>query len=59
MTLATIQQLVRIGLYSVGGLLLGQGVADGELYQQVIGASGVIVSFLWWLIWERNRLESK
>lgn len=56
MNLGTIQQLVRIVLYSIGGMFLGTGVADGELYQQVLGASGVIVAFAWWFFWERNRV---
>ena len=59
MNVGTIQQLVRIVLYSAGGLFLGQGVADGELFQQVLGASGVVVAFVWWLVFERNRLEGK
>jgi hypothetical protein len=55
MNLGTVQQLVRIILYSVGGLLFGQGVADGDLFQQLLGASGSIVAFAWWLVWERKR----
>ncbi len=59
MNVGTIQQLVRIVLYSAGGIFFGQGVADGELFQQVLGASGVIVAFVWWLAFERNRIASK
>ncbi len=59
MNLGTLQQLVRIALYSVGGVAFGSGVADGELFQQLLGASGVVVAFLWWLVFERNRLENK
>jgi hypothetical protein len=57
--LETIQQLVRIVLYAAGGTLLGNGIADGELFQQVLGASGAIVAFVWWLVFERNRLAGK
>lgn len=49
-----VQQLVRIVLYALGGSLLGDGFADGELFQQVLGASSVIVAFIWWLFWERK-----
>lgn len=59
MNLGTIQQLVRIVLYSAGGIFFGSGVADGDLFQQVLGASGAIVAFFWWLFFEKNRLESK
>lgn len=57
MNLETIQQLVRIALYAAGGTLLGTGTADGDLFQQVLGASGAIVAFIWWIVFERNRLE--
>ncbi len=59
MNLGTIQQLVRIVFYSAGGLLFGQGVADGDLFQQLLGASGSIVAFAWWLLFEKNRLSDK
>ena len=36
MNLGTLQQLVRIALYSVGGVAFGSGVADGELFQQFL-----------------------
>lgn len=59
MNLETIQQLVRIVLYAAGGTLLGTGIADGEMFQQVLGASGAVVAFIWWLVFERNRLAGK
>lgn len=49
-----VQQLVRIVLYAVGGTVFGDAFADGELFQQVIGAATVFVAFVWWFIWERN-----
>lgn len=50
----TIQQLVRIVLYAIGGTVFGDAIADGEMFQQVIGASTVIISFIWWFVWDRN-----
>jgi hypothetical protein len=44
-------------MYSGGSMLLGQGIADGEMFQAVIGATGPIVAFIWWFFWERNRVS--
>jgi hypothetical protein len=57
MNAGTLQQLVRIVMYSGGSMLLGQGIADGEMFQAVIGATGPIVAFIWWFFWERNRVS--
>ena len=57
MNLGTIQQLVRIVLYSAGGVFFGSGVADGDLFQQLLGASGAIVAFLWWIWFEKDRVS--
>lgn len=51
----TIQQLVRIILYSVGAFLLGEDIAKGELFQGLIGGALSVGAFLWWWVWERNR----
>ncbi|MFV0512490.1 MAG: hypothetical protein ACK5MY_02470 [Jhaorihella sp.] len=54
MQLGTIEQLVRIVAYMVGSYLLGEGVADSEIYQTAIGGIVNVVSFLWWLVRERQ-----
>lgn len=54
----TIQQFIRILLYTLGGLLFGDGFADTEIYQQFIGGVLAVGSFVWWYFWERNRPEA-
>lgn len=51
----TVQQLIRIGGYAVGGAIFGQAVADGAAFQQALGGVISIVSFAWWWFWERKR----
>lgn len=51
----TVQQIIRIGLYSGGSFFFGQQVADGNLYQAAIGGVLAIGAFAWWLVFERNR----
>ncbi|MCV0395494.1 MAG: hypothetical protein K5872_22360 [Rhizobiaceae bacterium] len=55
MNLDSIQQVIRILLYAIGGYVLGDGVAEGEMFQQAVGGAMAIVSFGWWMLWERNR----
>jgi membrane protein DedA with SNARE-associated domain len=55
MTWDSIQQLVRIVLYAIGGYLFGESVADGELYQGVISGVLGIGAFVWWWVWNRDR----
>lgn len=57
MNVDTVQQLIRIVLYSVGAFVLGNGVADGELFQAALGSIGPIIAFIWWLVWERKRVK--
>jgi hypothetical protein len=55
MTWDTLQQFVRIVLYTVGAYLFGSEVADGATYQGAIGGALAIGAFIWWLIYERNK----
>lgn len=54
MTWQSIQQFVRIALYTAGGFFLGEGVMDGDLAQDAIGGVVAIGAFVWWLVWERD-----
>lgn len=58
MNAGTIQQLVRIVLYTGGSVVLGQGIADGEMFQAALGGLAPVIAFLWWLLWERNRVNN-
>lgn len=51
----SIQQVLRIVLYAIGGYFLGEGVTEGEAFTQAVGGFLAVASFVWWLIWERNR----
>lgn len=55
MTWDTVQQLVRIILYSLGAFFFGDATANGELYQGLIGGALNVGAFLWWFFWERAR----
>lgn len=53
---STIEQLIRIGSYTVGSYFLGDAVANGQTFQAAIGGAIAIGAFLWWLVFERNRV---
>lgn len=55
MTWESIQQVLRIVLYAVGGYFLGEGVTQGEMFTQAVGGVLAVGSFIWWAVWERNR----
>lgn len=50
----TIQQVLRILLYTGGGWLFGQSVADGAMYQAAVGGILSLGAFVWWYFWNRN-----
>lgn len=51
----TVQQVIRIGGYALGGYFLGEGVADSDLFQQALGGAVSVAAFAWWFFWERKR----
>lgn len=51
----SIQQLLRIVLYAVGGYFFGEGITQGEAFTQAVGGVLAVGSFVWWMVWERNR----
>lgn len=51
----TIQQVIRIAMYSGGSYFFGDAVASGSLYQAAIGGVVALGAFVWWFFWERNR----
>lgn len=55
MTWDSIQQILRIILYSGGGMVFGDAVAQGELYKAAVGGVLAVGAFMWWLLWERKR----
>lgn len=55
MSFETISQLVRIVAYAVGGFFLGQGIADGQLFQAALSGLVSIAAFVWWLAVENRK----
>ena len=54
----TIQQLIRIIMYAGGSFFLGDAIANGELYTAMVSGVVSVGAFLWWFLWERNRVET-
>lgn len=52
---STIEQLIRIIGYAAGAYFLGDGVANGEMFQAALGGLVAVGSFAWWLIFEQTR----
>jgi hypothetical protein len=55
MTWDTIQQLIRIVLYSIGAFLLGDAVAAGDQFQGLIGGIVNVGAFAWWWFLGRHQ----
>lgn len=51
----SIQQVLRIVLYTAGGYIFGEQVAEGEMFQAAVGGLMAAGAFAWWAIWERKR----
>lgn len=51
----TVQQLIRIAAYSGGTWVFGEGVTNGELYQQAVGGVMAVGAFLWWMYVESTK----
>ena len=49
-----VQQVLRIIIFSAAGWLFGQGVTEGELFQQAVGGLLSVGAFAWWLVWEHK-----
>lgn len=54
----SVQQVVRIILYALGGYFFGEGVTDSSWFQQAVGGVLAVGSFAWWMIWDRSRETS-
>lgn len=54
---STIQQLIRILLYTAGSVVFGDAIASGEVYQSAIGGVVAVAAFVWWIFHERKTLK--
>lgn len=55
MTWDSIQQILRIVLNAGGAALLGNSVAQGELYQAAVGGALSIGAFVWWMVYQSSK----
>jgi hypothetical protein len=55
MTWDSIQQIIRILAYAIGGYALGEGVTQGETFQAAVGGLISVGAFVWWAIRERTK----
>jgi hypothetical protein len=55
MTWDTVQQVLRIVLNALGGILIGKGYLSEEMSVTLVGGILSIGSVLWWMFWDKNR----
>lgn len=56
MNWSTIEQLIRILAYTGGSYFLGDAVANGDMFKAAITGAVAVAAFVWWLVFERNRI---
>lgn len=54
----TAQQLLRIILNFIGGLLISRGILTDELMTQLSGGIMSVASVAWWFIWNQKQIKS-
>ena len=54
MQLGTLEQLIRIAIYTGASYWLGESVAQGEMVQAAIGGFIAVLNFGWWVFRERQ-----
>jgi hypothetical protein len=54
----TLQQLVRIIMQVVAGMLVSKGVLTEEMGVTLTGAIVSLGSVLWWVLWQRTRITT-
>lgn len=57
MSWSTLQQLIRIALYSIAAYFLGEGTADSSVVQEAISGAVMIAAFGWWVFHEKSKGE--
>lgn len=50
----SIEQVLRILCYAMGGYLLGEGVVESNTFQSAVGGFLSIGAFIWWIFWEKG-----
>lgn len=52
--MSPIVQAIRIALQIGGGVILGDGISDGEPFQAAIGGLVNFLTFCWWAYQQHN-----
>lgn len=47
--MTSIEQIIRIGLFTAGGYFLGEGVANSEMFQTAVSGAIQVGTFVWWM----------
>ena len=55
MTWDSIQQVLRIVLNALGGVMMSKGYLTEEMSTTLIGGVLSLGSVAWWFFWEKNR----
>jgi Na+-driven multidrug efflux pump len=55
---STVQQIIRITAFTLGGVLLGGGITEDPMYERAVGGLISLAALGWWLLgFEKPRLE--
>ena len=54
MNIDTVQQFIRIVLFSVGAWLFGEGVTSSSAFEGAVGGVISVATFAWWYFWDRT-----
>lgn len=55
MTWDSIQQVLRIVLYALGGYFFGDAITQGAMFQAAVGGFLSVGAFVWWAVWNGKR----
>jgi len=50
-----LQQMIRILMQFLGGVLISRGIMTQEVYQEFTGAILSLASVGWWMFWHTNK----
>lgn len=54
----TVEQLIRIGMYVFGSMLMGSSYVESDVYQALIGFVITAASLGWWMFFEKDRITT-
>ncbi|MDP2619918.1 MAG: hypothetical protein Q8P46_07030 [Hyphomicrobiales bacterium] len=54
----SIQQVLRILIFAIGGYVFGDAVVNGEVFQGFAGGILNVGAFIWWWYWNKKGVEA-